>query len=365
MKKLKIMILLIIISFSFFLLMYFKKRSYVIKYKADNYNVREEYNKKDGMYYVTINNKYFYIINQKYSHKRNLVTNIKKYKYDDEICFTIKFNDEFVTPSCIKDKEYISHNNVSLKMKNKLGKKYYKTYKRGKKKSYKNININTLFDKKIAIWNYHGFYFLSNDKNKEISLFKNDIYNPSLISSINEYLLIPNYDERVEFSKFKVLNIDNLSIKDFKLNDNISFDSYVLGTNQDSIFIFDTKYKNEYELVPYKEKYRIVNPFIYNKGEKESKTDISLSTRKQTFIYDTTYEYKLIGNKLYRYNKYNTNKMLVTNKEVKEIVKQDNEYVYYLVDDKLYVYSDEFGEILLLDYFELTFNYSNLIYIFD
>ena len=57
--------------------------------------------------------------------------------------------------------------------------------------------------------------------------------------------------------------------------------------------------------------------------------------------------------------------MLVTNKEVKDIVKQDNEYVYYLVDDKLYVYSDEFGEILLLDYFELTFNYSNLIYIFD
>ena len=43
MKKLRIMILLIILSFSFFLIVYFKKRNYELSYKVKKYTVTERY----------------------------------------------------------------------------------------------------------------------------------------------------------------------------------------------------------------------------------------------------------------------------------------------------------------------------------
>ena len=56
MKKLRIMILLIILSFSFFLMSYLKKRNYTLSYKVKNYEIKERYIKDDKKYYVTVNN---------------------------------------------------------------------------------------------------------------------------------------------------------------------------------------------------------------------------------------------------------------------------------------------------------------------
>ena len=68
---------------------------------------------------------------------------------------------------------------------------------------------------------------------------------------------------------------------------------------------------------------------------------------------------------MYRYNKYNTHKEKISNLSIKEIVKEKSDNVYYISDDKLYVYSDKYGEVKLLEYFELNFNYKNIFYIFD
>lgn len=368
MKKLKIMIFIIILSFSFFLLIYNHKRDYELSYKKDEYSVKEKYIKEKNLYLVSVkkgNDEYNYIIDKKYSKSRKLVDNIKLYKTDDEKCLTITFNKEHINPVCKKENSLISYYLVSEKMQKKLGKKYYNNKVKTNKETYKKIEINSLLDKKILVWNYSGFYYLSSDKKETINLLKKDVYNPSLISQIDNYLLIPNYDKGYEYNSFIVLNVDNLTKKDFVINDNISNDSYVLGTYDKSIFIFDKKYEKEYEFVPYKQKYRTVNPFIYNKDKKESKSSVYLSNNEATFIYDYSYDYVLEKNKIYQVNTYTNEKKLISNKEVKDIVKENNNEVYYLSDDTLYYYSDKYGEVKMLSYFELNFNYNNIIYIFD
>ena len=370
MKKLKIMIFIIIITFSFFLLMYNRKRSYSLDYIKDGYNIKEEYNKNDKVYLVTINTldgKYSFIIDRPYSKSRKLVENIKELKVNDEVCLTFTFKASNVLPACYRGKELVSYALTSDKMKSKM-KKYYELDNKIKPvhKEYENININYLNNKKIFVWNYHGFYYLNNNKNKTIDLFKRDIYKPMLIGYVDNHMIMPDYNNLYEYTNFKVMNVDNLSTKDFEISEGISDDSYILGVNDKSIFIYDSKYKREFEIVPFKLKYRIVDPFIYNKGEKQYKSDTYLTINKNTsFIYDTLYDYRIIDNKLYRYNKYNPDKELISDLDVKFIVKKTDKEVYYISGDTVYLFNENRGNIKLFTYFELDFNYENLIYIFD
>ena len=367
MKKLKMLIVIIIIFFSFFLIKSFKKKSYVVNYKVDKYSVYEKYNKKDKAYYIEIKkgkDKYFFILNNKRYKKKKLVSNIKIYTDENKKCMTIKFNKNDFTPSCTKDGEYISHFLIGDKLKEKLGKKYFKKTTSKSKTSYHNINVENLFDNEIFIWNYHGFYKLSTYKNEEISLFKNDTYDAQMIGSINNYIIVPNYNESYEYSKLKVLDINDLKVSDLKLKDNISSDSYVLGTNDKSIYYYDKKYEREYEIVPHKLKYRTVNPVIYVNGKKETKTKLGLKNSETKFIYDTIYNYEIINDSLYRTNKYNKEKEKISDKNVKYIVKENNDEVYFISEDTLYVNKQNYGDIKILDYFELNFNYKYIIHIF-
>lgn len=368
MKKLKIMIIIIILSFSFFLLSYYKRRSYEVSYKKGKYDINEKYLKEDKNYVIKVTDnkdEYLFIITDKYHKSRKLVKNIKKYKIDDETCIEIRFNKNKVIPSCKKNNENISYHLISDKMMKKIGLKKYQNTIKTNKFSYKNIDVNTLNDKKILIWNYHGFYYLDNKKKDDINIIKNDVYKPSFVGQIDNYLVIPNFDQGYEYKELKVLNTKKIDISTLELNENISNDSYVLGTNEDSVFVFDRKYHREVEIVPYKLIYRIVDPFIYVNGDIVPKSDSYLANSNAKFVYNTTYSYKLENDKLYQLNKYNDDKKLITNKSVKEIVKEDNEEIYYISDDKLYVYSDKYGEVLMLEYFELEFNYKNIIYIFN
>lgn len=367
MKKLKTMILLIIISFSFFLLLYHKKREYSLKYDLKGYSIKETYNKKDERYIVDVGkgkNHYTFILNEKYNKERKLVKKIKIFKVDDEECIVINFNKKDQLPKCKVNYKNTSYTLMSTRMKNKLPKKFFDgTYKEVNKK-YKNIEINFLNNKKIFVWNYHGFYLLDNDKFKEINIFNTDIYNPEHIGYINEYIVMPNYNNGYEFTSLKVLNTKDLSIKTFKLDSSLSRDSYVLGNHDESIFFYDRKYEKEYEFVPYKLKIREVNPFIYNKGKKESKTNVSLKNGNVKFIYDDIFNYKIINNNLYRSNKFSNDLELISDLEVKEIVSSIGDDVYFISDDYLYLYNDKYGTVKMFKYFELSFNYHNLIYIF-
>ena len=260
MKKLKIMILLIILSFSFFLLIYFKKRSYKLSYEKNGFKIEEEYIKEDDKYLLNVtskNNKYFFIITDKYSKKRKLVNKVKEYKLGSEVCLTITFNNKDILPSCTKDSGAISYHLVSKELKTKIkNSDKYITKTKNKSFDFNNILVKNLNNKKVLVWNYNGFYVLTNSLTKKVNLIKTDVYNPQLIGELDNYLIMPNYDEGYEYKSIKVLDTDDFSIKNLKLNNAISSDSYVLGINDQSIFIYDPKYEKEIEIVPYKLKYR-------------------------------------------------------------------------------------------------------------
>ena len=56
--------------------------------------------------------------------------------------------------------------------------------------------------------------------------------------------------------------------------------------------------------------------------------------------------------------------ILVSMKKPDKIVSQKNDEIYYLVGDKLYMYSLKSGEILLLSFSEWEFNNMNSVFIY-
>ena len=367
MKKLGILILFFIISFSFFLMTYFKKRNYKLTYNIDSYKVIEEYNKKEKVYLISVTNNvdtYNYIISDKYSKSRKLVKKIKTYKDDDEKCLVINFKNKDIIPSCKRKSEQISFHLVSNKLKKKINYQKYLKKVSNDKYEYKNIYVEALNNKKVLVWNYNGFYILNSKGGKDLKLTTADIYNPSTVGQIGNYIVVPDYDQGYEYNKLKVLNVNSLDVSSLKINKSLSSDSYTLGTNDESIFIYDRKYERELEIVPSKLKHRYVEPYIYENGKIVSKTTNYLSNNKAEFIYNTSYDYVLSDNRLYRLNKHSKNKTLITDTPVKEIIKKDNDAVYYLSGSSLFMYKDVTGEVFMLSYDELDFNYKNIIYIF-
>jgi len=72
--------------------------------------------------------------------------------------------------------------------------------------------------------------------------------------------------------------------------------------------------------------------------------------------------YEIIDNKLYYIiDNYN---ILVTDKIVNKIIKQEGNTIYYLSQENLYMYNNTYGEVLLISNFEWNFNNTNMIYFY-
>ena len=107
------------------------------------------------------------------------------------------------------------------------------------------------------------------------------------------------------------------------------------------------------------------NGIIYVNGEEKSITLNKLITSEESFIYKNLYHYSLENNTLYLTYLDKEDKIKISNNKVKDIVYVNKDNVYYLVEDTLYKYNIQNGEIKLITYSEWNFNYKNLIFIND
>jgi len=357
MKKLIILIAVIIIFFIFFLFMYFSPRTYEKTYKIKEIEVTEKFDKEKKYYYFNFlykKNNYEYAVVSKYVNKRNLIKDIKIKTKAKSVCIIPKSDYLKTYPICYNGKEFIVQELSGIKFdKNKINLI---------NDSYKDININYLNENTFLIWNYKGFNFINEKENKAINFLYKDVYKVDLISQVNNYILVPNYDDDYSFKKMYVINTKNGSVKEWELKYEIYFDSYIVGVDKKSVFIFDNKNEIEYELRPDKMKMRKIKykAVINDKWENVSLADFN---KKTTFSRKKVYNYEIINNKLYLSYLNGTNKILISN-DVKDIIYGYNDSVYYLVDQKLYLYSPSQGEILLMDYFEWNFNYKNMIFVY-
>ena len=152
-----------------------------------------------------------------------------------------------------------------------------------------------------------------------------------------------------------------------KLDTEISFDSYIVGTNDKSVFIVDKKNKKEYELVPHKQKMRTVSSsnkgIIYNNGEEETISMDKLINTKYHFEDKNNYIFTLDNKTLYMSIRDSNLKTKITNNKVDQIIKVSKDNVYYLIGTTIYRYNLKYGETKIIQYSELEYNNTNLIFI--
>lgn len=342
-------------------------KSYSIDYTVDNYDISENYISTNNLYYFDIkdnNISYDFIINNKIKEKK-LINKIIKHEDEEYICLEI-ISDYFDTyPLCSKDKENIDYRLVNDNMKEEL-ESYYNNQENYNDKLL-NYNIYNE-DIDLFIWSYKGFNYIKGNNIKSYNIFKKDIYNIPISVKINNYIVVADYEQKYEFNKVYIIDLEKDVVKEWELDNTISFDSYIAGINDKSIFIVDTKSKKEYELVPHKQKMRIVGTeskkgIIYQNGEIQKMSITKIISNKEKFIYKNNYIYESNGKKLYLKYAENTNKTLINKHDVDKIIDIKNDTIYYISSNSLYRYNLKYGEVKILSYSELEFNKENMIII--
>ena len=364
-KKLKRLIFLIAVIVTIYSIVYFVPKNYEFKYKIDKYHITEKYIKTQKMYSFKIKNKdkvYEIISTMKYNPKRKLIKKIEEYNKEDISCIIIDSKMIDYKISCLKNNESVDYRLLDIN----LPKKYYKEYQI-ENISYNDINLNLFEDKSYYVWNYTGFYKINKNEKEKINLFKNDIYNINLNVVMDKYLVVADYDQKYNFNKFKIVNLKNNKIEEIVFDYEISFDSEIIGTHKNSFYLIDKKNKKEYEINIKKKKVEIISK---NEMGKVLKYDNWENIKLNKIITDNikfenyTYYVPKIKDGLYLYQLNYDNPIKISNKKVKNIIKYSNDEIYFIVDDKLYKYDFEYGEREVLTYFELNFNYDNMIFVY-
>jgi hypothetical protein len=363
-KRFLLLLFLLIILLIIFVCLH--PRNYEINYEKDNVKITEKYNKSDKTYTFIFNyedKNYFFETESKYLKSKKLINNIIISSDDTTTCLTPESEKLSTYPLCYENDTLISYHAIDNK--DLIDSKYLKEINPNST-TYNNIEINYLNNKKYYLYNYKGFYIIDNNNNKELQLFDSDAYNITLATTTSNYLVIADYNSKYNFNKLYVINSKNNKVKEITTKEDISFDSYFLGTYKNKVYLMDKKNKKEYEINA--KKLTINNITSKNKGKvliNNEWQDISinkLANDTTTFEYENVYNYILEDNKLYLES--DNIKTLITKQNVKDIVKIDDETIYYLVDDKLYYFNNSDGEVFVMSYFEWNFNYKNMIYIF-
>lgn len=369
-KKSAITVLVIFI-FLIALIIYlslFSSKSYSVEYNIFDYDISENYDKDRQTYYFEITKNditYPFIYESEYQKERKIIKDIKEYKEDDYICLRIDSSIFKPYPLCSYKEEIIDYHLVPDAIKEKIS-EYIKIPSSTEKLEGHYEIYNT--EDEILVWSYKGFNYIKNGQAKMINIFKDDIYEIPLATKINNYIFIPDYEQKYNFNKAYIINLETQEVEEWKLKYEISFDSYILGTNDRSIYLIDKKNRKEYELVPEKQKMRTLaknnqQGTIYNKGNIQKEPMNKLVTKEYSFTYNNLYNFTSINNILYLQYLDSSIKVKLSNQEITSIVHTSKDNVYYLINDTLYKYNLKYGETKIMKYQEWNINYKNLIFI--
>ena len=359
-----LIIILIIVLVLFFL---FQRKDYTVTYSVNDYEITESYHKEEDYYSFIIKKgeteRFAIVYNQHFSSKKN-IEQITEYQTETESCITISSNKVRIEPLCTKEETQISYHLVSDEMKEKLG-VTSETKEDTILTTYNNINVYHYRNHNYYIWNYRGFYHINENTTENIQLFDKDIYNPTLITQVNDTLVIPDYNADYYFDKVILLDMNTGRTTTWTLETSIYFDSAVLGVYQGDLYIIDKHEKTEWQLNIAKQKQERVG--TEQKGGKiydHEWTNVTMNRllyQENTFKGTTILEYNIKEDGLYAI--FDNHQMKIRESAPSKILSNTDNTVYYLVNDNVYSYNKEEGEKLLLNYFEWNFNSENVIFI--
>ena len=360
-KKYKIRPIVYIIVLILIIIIYWIiPKSYEKNYKIDDYNIKELYNNKTKRYNLNIsldNISYDYNFDSNYNGKK-IIKKIDNVGNDNYSCIKVS----------IKDKsDVILCDGIDYHLINEIDFSEFKKEYNNDSKLIDNTYVFNTLNQKYLIWNYNNFSYIDSKDNYKIELFKNDYYNINIATIINDNFVIANYDNSYNFKELIIINLKNKNKEIWQLNFEMSFESYILGTIDNYIYIVDKKNKTEYRLDIKKREMKVVGTennggIIYNNGNYEDISMYKLINNDLEFDYGYDQKYIIDNNRLFLNTK--NNKVLVSNYNISKIIYQNNNYVYYLVDDILYYHSNDTGEVKIMQNFEWNFNNSNVIFIY-
>ncbi len=367
MKKIYILISIFILSFMVFLLILYLPKNYKLTYKINNFQITESYSLEKQLYQFIINDNdksYPLLLLGKYHRNRKIIQKISEIGSNDENCLIITIANN-IHPICYKDDKLVDYRLLSQEIKDQF--KDDTSYSNEIKNEYNNTNIYNYYAKDFYIWNYKGYDFLNENEHKTINLLDEDNYNNNLVFKNNRYLITPNYDEQYYFTKYMIIDHEKTELFELEFNKEIAYNSYYLGEHKNNIYLVDKKNKKEYKINIKKESISEIGNAnkkgtIYT-GKWENISLNKLVNNEYTFSEKIIYDYKIINEHLYL--DIDNNLILITNNKVKYIVYIDQDEVYYLAKDVLYIYTPKIGEVKLLENSEWNFNYKNTIFIFD
>ena len=383
-------ILIVILIFIAHKLLIIKDLTYKVKSNDIKFNIKEKYT---NFYSIEISNgKYIYPINIYSIIKENgkIVDEIYHYSDDKYECILpiIKYK-VYTDFMCYKDNVIYNYN--TIKGENAKLDKYVTSIKKynndyTNKDTYKEIDTLKFYDNKIdniaSITTYKGLYV----NGMKVNLFKKDVYSNKISTFIDNYYLSADYNSNYEFKYFYLVNLKNSEIEKIESKESISFDSFIQGIVDNKVYIYDYDNEIQYEIDIYNKKINVVSSKDYikyytnRKWEKLSKSKVKRSTY---FDYNTLdnnftdydivkesndYYYLINKNndnyKIYRVNKSNINVVTYLGETPTLALNFNNDYFYYMYNNKLYFYSDKTGLKTILEDSEIEFNETIKYYIY-
>ena len=366
-KRSKLIIIIIIILCTTAVILFSRReKDYTVVYKVDGYEISEQYNKNTKSYYfsTTMNNKIYEIaITNDNLHKKQLINNIDLISNENDECLYMKSEVLNTYPTCHNGEEFIAYSLSDIK-----DDSFYKLKEYNEKKdNFGNINIFSLVDKTIAIWNHFGFDYISNDKKEPIKLIKKDSYLDNYSFAVDNYIILPDYDDEYSFNKVYLINLKNGDTNTWKLDYSINYDFYILGIKDKKAYLIDKKAKIEYELNPKNKSIDLISKNGQGKiwtGKWEDESIVKLANESYSFKEDSAIDYYIKDNRLFASISNDKKEIELSKQQVDKIINIDGLNIYYLSKNKLYYFSFYSGEILCLEYNEFEFNKGLSIYIY-
>lgn len=393
---------LIQFAYSFFSKGYNKDYIIVNEY---TFNINEIYtaNKKNEIdnYLIKVlvdNKEFLFQAYHNFGKKQKIVTNVHYYKDENYACVYPEFegNVQLFDLTCISGDYYINYTSIDSKPKKMVEfvenitsyKKYNNEPGDAQKYSFSTIYVdNIIKEHYIALSNYRGIDLIKEGKVRTISVFEKDIYKRPLSEFVGKKYMTADYSKTLYFENFNVIDLVTGEVQVLKNNKKINFNSYIMGTVKDSVYLIDKTNKIQYEIDLADLKVTVIGDSetgirFYNNGNWE-KYDITKAIKEEKkFIYnEKTDNIKIYknGNKLSGYKYYfkvDNGRCEVYRSNIQDDTKKTylfsmsdcnnqvvylNDYIYYVDNTKLNYYSDKTGVKTLLVNNELKYNSNILI----
>jgi hypothetical protein len=379
MKKVvkKVILLFLIFLLLQLMLFIFKKEhniSYDLSFNNINYEINEVFKNNRYNFKIKVNNNYFvFDIDNNYHKKKKIIDKLYYYENNNTKCiYTPLENSDIVCleNEILKTFSSSSASNFAKELK-KLGYSNPNWNTKDsiiKKIDQVSVNANNVKDNTyIYLWKYNGFFSINNKSLDKINIFSNDTYINNLGILVDKYYLVPNYDEKYDFKTMYIYNMTKNKRKEIKFKKKVSYDSYINGVVDNKVYLFDKDNLIQYEIDVKKRKVNTVGDtksggLIYSNGK--FKNINIYEFRKNNIFYENDYSsiigessYYLKNKSFYKYNSiFKVSTLLFKVNNITN-VSMANDDIYFISDNKLYLYDGALKEILSYD--ELSFNSIN------